>query len=39
MNTAKKHGYDGWYSVEFEGETGDQPDGIRRTVELLEQNE
>lgn len=39
MNTAKKHGYDGWYSVEFEGETGDQPDGIRRTVELLKQNE
>jgi len=38
MDIAKKHGYDGWYSVEFEGWTGDQHDGIRRTIDLLEKN-
>jgi len=35
MGIAKKHGYDGWYSVEFEGWTGDQADGIRRTIDML----
>ncbi len=35
MGIAKKHHYDGWYSVEFEGQTGDQPDGIKRTIAML----
>ncbi len=38
MAIAKKHGYEGWYSVEFEGWTGDQPEGIRRTIELINRN-
>lgn len=38
MGIARKHGYDGWYSVEFEGWTGDQPDGIRRTIDMLKKN-
>ncbi len=38
MGIARKNGYDGWYSVEFEGWTGDQPDGIRRTIDLLKRN-
>lgn len=35
MEIAKGHHYDGWYSVEFEGWTGDQPDGIKRTIAML----
>lgn len=31
---AKKHGYDGYYSIEFEG-PGDQREGIRKTIELI----
>jgi sugar phosphate isomerase/epimerase len=34
MELAKKHNYDGYYSVEFEG-SGDQFDGVRSTIELL----
>jgi sugar phosphate isomerase/epimerase len=34
MEIAKKHNYDGYYSVEFEG-PGEQYDGIRKTIALL----
>lgn len=34
MDIAKKHGFDGYYSVEFEGQ-GDQVSGIMSTIELL----
>jgi sugar phosphate isomerase/epimerase len=39
MEIAGKHHYDGWYSVEFEGWTGDQPDGIKRTIALLKRHQ
>lgn len=38
MEIAGKHGYNGWYSVEFEGFSGDQPDGIRRTIAMLKRH-
>ena len=31
---ARKHGYDGYYSIEFEG-PGDQREGIKKTIALL----
>ena len=34
MEIAKKHNFNGYYSVEFEGH-GEQVDGITRTIELL----
>ncbi|MBS4204413.1 sugar phosphate isomerase/epimerase family protein [Lederbergia citrea] len=34
MEIAKKHNYDGYYSVEFEG-PGDQREGIQKTIDLL----
>jgi sugar phosphate isomerase/epimerase len=34
MEVAKKNGYDGYYSVEFEGQ-GDQVDGVKKTIALL----
>ncbi|SHF06121.1 Sugar phosphate isomerase/epimerase [Caldanaerobius fijiensis DSM 17918] len=34
IEIAKKHGYDGYYSVEFEGQ-GDQFEGVRKTIALL----
>lgn len=34
MDISKKHGFDGYYSVEFEGR-GDQVGGIKSTIELL----
>lgn len=37
MEIAKKHHYDGYYSVEFEG-AGDQREGIRKTIELLKKH-
>jgi sugar phosphate isomerase/epimerase len=37
MDIAKKHGFDGYYSIEFEG-WGDQVDGIKRTIELLKKH-
>ena len=34
MEIAKKHHYDGYYSVEFEG-PGDQREGVRKTIDAL----
>jgi len=34
MEIVKKHEYDGYYSVEFEG-SGDQRDGVAKTINLL----
>ncbi|MBS4196282.1 sugar phosphate isomerase/epimerase family protein [Lederbergia citri] len=34
MAIAKKHNYDGYYSVEFEG-PGDQREGVQKTIDLL----
>ena len=34
MEIAKKHNYDGYYSVEFEG-PGDQQEGVRKTIDAL----
>lgn len=37
MEIAKKHGFDGYYSVEFEG-WGDQVEGIKRTIEMIKKH-
>jgi len=37
MEIASKHGFDGYYSVEFEG-LGDHVDGIKKTIELLKKH-
>lgn len=34
MEIAKKHNYDGYYSIEFEGD-GDQYEGVKKTINLL----
>jgi sugar phosphate isomerase/epimerase len=34
MEIAKKHNYDGYYSVEFEGQ-GEQYEGVKKTIALL----
>lgn len=34
MGIAREHGYDGYYSIEFEG-PGDQSEGIQKTINLL----
>jgi sugar phosphate isomerase/epimerase len=34
MEIAKKHSYDGYFSIEFEG-PGDQREGIQKTIELI----
>lgn len=34
VGIAKAHGYDGYYSIEFEG-SGDQREGVKKTIALL----
>ncbi|MBS4201118.1 sugar phosphate isomerase/epimerase [Bacillus sp. FJAT-49732] len=37
MEIAKKHNYDGYYSVEFEG-PGNQREGVQKTIDLLKKH-